>query len=213
MLKAIEEFRTGGGTEVQVSEYVSSKHPHYAVNFFIGMPRSERNRENPTFLCATEQTFNHAGIWEGGIIDFGAQDEIKKMVMDAVLATARSMPEDYVGWVGIDVIIDEKSDRPLVVDLNARITGGLVICLLSSHFMEVRGLRFARMESFNYNGASGDIYELLQPMIEQGSVVVSAAMKVALEKNQAYLIYGGRSRDELKRIGYLIHERLTQNLS
>jgi hypothetical protein len=210
MLTAMERYRARGVPEVQISEFIHSTQPHYSVNFFIGADGPSNASTIVTFLGATEQIFSQTGRWAGGVIDFRSQKQIKEQLMDTIHAVARAMVGSYVGWVGIDVIIDGRNNRTVVVDLNARLTGGFVLCLLSGHFMRERGLPFAQAQSFHYEGKLADVYNLLAPFVGTGQVVIAAVTETLPNNSTAQLIFGGRNRKELASMKDIIREGLNR---
>ncbi|DAA79266.1 TPA_exp: Uncharacterized protein A8136_0039 [Trichophyton benhamiae CBS 112371] len=212
MLTAMAEYQDRGVPDVQISEFIHSTRPHYSVNFFVGAAGPSNASSTVTFLGATEQLFTQSGRWAGAVIDYRSQKQIQEQLMDTINAVARTLIGSYVGWAGIDVIIDAHSNRTVVVDLNARLTGGFVVCLLSNHFMKERGLPLAQAQSFHYEGKSPDVYTLLAPFISKGQVIVAAATESLPNNSTAQLIFGGRTREELFSIKAAIQERLSRCL-
>ncbi|KAJ5190690.1 uncharacterized protein N7498_009675 [Penicillium cinerascens] len=208
MLAAMKQYRSRRVSEVQISDFIHSTQPHYSVNFFIGAAGPSNGSTTVTFLGATEQIFSKTGRWAGGVIDFQSQQSIKEQLMGTINAVARTMIGSYVGWVGIDVIFDERRNRTVVVDLNARLTGGFVLCLLSGHFMKERGLPFAQAQSFHYQGKAADVYTLLAPFVQTGQVVVAAVTETLPNNCTTQLIFGGQNRDELASMKDIIREGL-----
>ena len=205
MLAAMTTYKDRGGTEVMVSDYINLQHD-LSVHFVIGAPDDHRNRENPLFLGVTVQNLTLKGHWTGGSIDYSAQSDLERLLMDTVRETTRLLPESFVGWGGVDIVIDEKG-KQWVVDLNPRLTGSMTICLLSGHFYERLGLPYAEFASFQYRGATGDIYDLLSPQIESGHIVVNAITGIDDQLNMADLVWGGRDKDDLRRTVELIQSK------
>ncbi|EFR00626.1 hypothetical protein MGYG_03632 [Nannizzia gypsea CBS 118893] len=212
MLTDMEAYQARGVPEIQVSEFVHSRRPHYSVNFFLGAAGPSNGSSIVTFLGATEQLFSQAGRWAGSVIDYRAQKQIEEQLMGTIQAVARTLIGSYVGWIGIDVIIDEDSNRTVVIDLNARLTGGFVICLLSNHFLKERSLPLAQAQTFNYEGKPADVYTLLAPFINKGQIVVAAVTESLPNNSTAQLIFGGRDREELFSMKATIQERLSRCL-
>ncbi|GBF62145.1 hypothetical protein TMEN_4678 [Trichophyton mentagrophytes] len=212
MLTAMEEYQDRGVPDVQISEFIHSTQPHYSVNFFVGAAGPSNATSTVTFLGATEQLFTQSGRWAGSVIDYRSQNQIKEQLMDTINAVARTLIGSYVGWAGIDVIIDAHSNRKVVVDLNARLTGGFIVCLLSNHFMKERGLPLVQAQSFHYQGKSSDVYTLLAPFISKGQVIVAAATESLPNNSTAQLIFGGQTREELFSMKAAIRERLNRCL-
>ncbi|KAJ5955961.1 hypothetical protein N7501_010240 [Penicillium viridicatum] len=191
MLDAVHRYRERGGIDVQVSEFVHSKRPHYGVNFFVGHGSSQ-----PRFLGATEQVVTKSGVWVGGIIDYQVQEDLERGLRDTIAAVARTLQQSsYVGWVGIDVIFDH-NDRPLVVDLNVRIAAGIGIVLFSKHFLSV-GLPFAQMDTISFHGPASEIYDALSAEIESGQVIVTLSAEVTETESVASVVFGAPNREEL----------------
>ncbi|KOS42427.1 hypothetical protein ACN38_g6676 [Penicillium nordicum] len=203
MLEGVCRYRERGGEDIQVSEFVDSKKPHYGVNFFVGRNESVQ----PCFLGATEQIVTNNGVWIGGIIDYQEQGELERRLRNTIAAVARTLQQySYVGWVGIDIIFDS-NDRPLVVDLNARIAAGIGIVLFSKHFMSM-GLPFARMKTVSFPGPASGIYTALSASIESGQVIVTLSAEVTDTESVASVVFGGRTRDDLNAVADWIEDVL-----
>lgn len=173
MLDAVHRYCERGGEDIQISEFVPSRRPHYGVNFFVGRSESVK----PTFLGATEQVVTKNCVWVGGIIDYRAQEDLERRLRDTITSVARTLQQSsYVGWVGIDVIFDN-NDQPLVVDLNSRIAAGNGVVLFSKHFMSM-GLPFARMDTVSFPGPASVIYTALSARIETRQIIVTLSAEV-----------------------------------
>jgi hypothetical protein len=203
MLEAVRRYRERGGVDIQVSEFVGSRKPHYGVNFFVGRDESLQ----PCFLGATEQVVAKNGVWVGGVIDYQAQGDLERRLRNTIAVVARTLQQySYVGWIGIDVIFDS-DDRPLVVDLNARIAAGIGIVLFSKHFMSM-GLPFAGMETVSFTGPASGIYAALSASIESGKVIVTLSAEVTDTESVASVVFGGRTRDDLNAVADWIRDVL-----
>ena len=114
MLKALARYKGRGVMKVILSKYIRIK-LDLSVHFFIGSPESFRNRDNPLILGITVQTLveDH---WVGGHIDYREQKELQNLVWDTLVHTTQRLPEDFAGWAGIDIVIDEDGDESKVVE-------------------------------------------------------------------------------------------------
>jgi hypothetical protein len=202
MLACIQRYHERGGKEVQLSEYIPSDKPHYGVHFFVGL----QNREAPTFLGATEQVFSQTGTWIGGIIDYGSQGDLEQNLRDTINAVANSLPESYIGWVDVDVIFD-KTGKPLVVDLNARMAGGMGLVLFSKHFLQ-HDLPFALFDTVRFGKPAKIVYEILSSELKSGQIIVTLAAEISDTESMASLIIGGRSRADLLAVQQHVHGAL-----
>jgi hypothetical protein len=206
MLAGLIKYEQRGGKEVLISDYIDLKQD-LSVHFVIGAPDSNRNRENPSIVGVTVQTLTGDGHWTGGMIDYSAQAYLQNLVEDTVRDTTRRLPVSYVGWAGVDIVIDS-TDKQWVVDLNPRLTGSTPICLLSGHFWKERSLPLAQFAAFQYGGASDDIYDALSQMIQSGRLVVTATASICEQLNMADIIWGGKTQDDLLETGNLIRQIL-----
>ncbi|KJK60339.1 ATP-grasp domain protein [Aspergillus parasiticus SU-1] len=208
MLDALSRYVTRGGEEVQLSELVRSKRPHYGVNFFV----DDNETTEPEFLGATEQVSTQDGVWVGGIIDYNEQGDLERALRDTISAVAHTLRQStYIGWVGIDVIFDHH-DRPLVVDLNARMAGGIALSLFSKHFLSL-GLPLAQVDTVSFAGPASRIYDILSAEIESGQIIVTLAMEISDADSMASVVFGGQTRDDLITTHQWIQDRLLTSLN
>ncbi|MCJ1266244.1 hypothetical protein MMC22_006127 [Lobaria immixta] len=206
MLAAMTKYKQRGGTEVLLSAYIDLKQD-LSVHFLVGALGDERNRDDPLFLGVTVQDLTENGHCTGGSIDYSAQSELEILLRDTVRETAQRLPLSFVGWAGVDIVID-KDGKQWVVDLNPRFTGSMPLCLLSGHFYHRLQLPCAQFGTFQYRGATGDVHGLLSQMIDSGQVVLIAATSIDVLLNMADLVWGGRDKEELGRIAGLISKTL-----
>ncbi|KAJ9616566.1 hypothetical protein H2200_000285 [Cladophialophora chaetospira] len=207
MLAAMAEYKKRGGSQVLVSEYVNAKRCDLSAHFVVGAPDNKRNRNNPTIVGIATQSLTPDGQWTGSSIDYGAQDELRNLLTEIICDTTKRLPESFVGWCGVDILIDEQ-DKQWVVDLNARYTGSMAICLLSGHFYRRLGMRFAECGPFKYEGDADDIYEILARDTGTGKVIVDAVVSIDDGLSMADLIWGGHSMEELAQTAGLIRTQL-----
>lgn len=208
MLAAMAEYKKRGGSRVLVSEYINAKRCDLSAHFVIGAPENKRNRNNPTIVGVATQSLTPDGQWTGSSIDYGAQDHLRILLTEIIRDTTKRIPESFVGWCGVDILIDEE-DKQWVVDLNARFTGSMGICLLSDHFYRRLGLRFAECGPFRYTGETTDIYEILARDIGAGKIVVDAVVSIDDGLNMADLIWGGYSMEDLAQTAGLIRTQIS----
>ncbi|KAL8777330.1 MAG: hypothetical protein Q9213_007910 [Squamulea squamosa] len=206
MLAAMTKYRGRGGVEVLVSDYIKLKED-LSVHFVIGAPDDQHNRDNPLILGITVQSLTLDGHWTGGCIDYSAQAALAEYTFDTVRDTTRKMPASYVGWCGIDIVVDE-AGKQWVVDLNARFTGSMPICFMSTHFWKVRGLPLAEFAAFKYRGAVDSVYDRLEPLVHAGQIVVTATAIIDQDLNAADIVWGGKDRADLTSIRDFIDRSL-----
>ena len=212
MLAAMSEYKKRGGSRVLVSEYINAKRSDLSAHFVIGAPNNERNRDNPSIVGIASQDLTPDGQWTGSSIDYGAQDELRNLLSEVIRDTTRRIPETFVGWCGVDILIDQE-DKQWVVDLNPRYTGSMALCLLSEHFHKRLGLRYAECGPFQYDGELADVYEILEQEIEAGKIIVDAVVNIDDGLNMVDLIWGAHSSEGLARMAEFIRTSLARGLS
>ena len=210
MLAAILMHKFRGGTEILISDYVNMVQD-LSVHFVVGAPTDHHNRDNPLFVGTTVQNITSDGIWSGGMIDYAAQSDLESLLRDTVRDTTRRLPEAFVGWGGVDIVID-KDGRQWVVDLNPRFTGSIPLCLMSRHFYQQRRHRYAELGSVEYGGAVDGLHDLLMPFSGDGRVVILAMTGVDGQSNQADLVWGGRDKKDVLLMGEIIKDRLHKSV-
>ncbi|KAK8055421.1 hypothetical protein PG993_000648 [Apiospora rasikravindrae] len=215
-LAALSTYRRRGVGEVLVSDYVDLAED-LAVHFLVGAPGTAHDRENPLILGVTIQTLTPSGKWVGGYIDYSAQTRLGDYVRATLRDTTRRLPESFVGWAGIDIVVDKNTGEQFVVDLNARFTGSMPICFMTGHFWERRGLPLAQFSAFEYKGAHADeIYERLYALVQSGRVVVTATATIDESQDagdndgshMADIVWGGQDQGDLAQIEKEIRDRL-----
>ncbi|KAK8088080.1 hypothetical protein PG997_003041 [Apiospora hydei] len=216
-LAALATYQRRGVGEVLVSDYVDLAED-LAVHFLVGAPGTAHDREDPLILGVTIQTLTAGGKWVGGYIDYSAQARLGDYVRSTLRDTTRKLPESFVGWAGIDIVVDKHRDgEQFVVDLNARFTGSMPICFMAGHFWERRGLPLAQFAAFEYKAAHADeIYERLYTLVQSGRVVVTATATIDESQDggdndgshMADIVWGGQDQGDLARIEKEIRGRL-----
>lgn len=206
MLTAMHKYKARGVTEILVTDYIDLV-ADLSVHFLIGSAESERNHDNPLIVGVSIQTLTSDGKWTGGNIDYAAQAELQSLVFETVRDTTRRMPRTFVGWAGVDIVVDKHGGQ-WVVDLNARFTGSMPVCLMSQHFWKERGLPLAQFAAFGYRGHVDDIYRRLEPLIYLGQVVVTATAEIEEDDNMADIVWGGRDQEDLDRVQDWIRAQL-----
>ncbi|RYP71223.1 hypothetical protein DL771_004915 [Monosporascus sp. 5C6A] len=208
MLAAMDKYKARGVDEVLISDYIDVVQD-LSVHFLIGAPTSERNRSNPLILGVTVQTLTKEGKWVGGHIDYSAQAALHDLVWETVRDTTQKLPETFMGWAGVDIVVDKNGEQ-YVVDLNARFTGSMPICFMSGHFWKERALPLAQFAAFEYRGAPDDIYDVLSPLIRTGRAVVTATAAIEGGLNMADIMWGGENHQNLALLGDYIRWRLAR---
>lgn len=208
MLIAMRKYKQRGVTEVLVSDHIDLVQD-LAVHFVIGAANSERNHENPLILGVTVQTLTPEGKWVGGYIDYSAQENLQSLVQETVRDTTQRIPKSYVGWAGIDIVVDREGQQ-WVVDLNARFTGSMPICFMSQHFWKKRSLALAQFGAFGYSGHVDDIYLRLRPLLDFGQIIITATAEIYKGDNMADIVWGGRDAGELHRVEEWIKTKLSE---
>ncbi|KAJ6180090.1 hypothetical protein N7519_010551 [Penicillium mononematosum] len=136
------------------------------------------------------------------------QEDLERYLRDTIAAVARTLQQSsYAGWVGIDVIFDH-NDRPLVVDLNARIAAGIGIVLFSKHVLSV-GLPFAQMQTISFHGPASEIYDAVSAGMESGQVIVTLSAEVTETESVASVVFGAGNREDLSVVRDWIRDQLS----
>lgn len=206
MLAAMVEYKKKGGVEIMLSKYIDLK-ADLSVHYMVGAPGDVNDKNNPLLVAVTVQNLTENGHWTGGSIDYAAQPELKALLMETVRETTQRLPDEFVGWCGVDIVIDAEGEQ-WVVDLNPRLTGSMPICLLSNHFHKGLGLRYAEFAAFQYPGAPEDVYERLAPFINSGQVVVNSLTSIDENLSMADLIWGAAEKFELEQMVRIIKDKL-----
>ncbi|KAG8159166.1 hypothetical protein KVR01_010827 [Diaporthe batatas] len=208
MVEAMAKYKARGTTEVLLSKYIDLVQD-LSVHFFVGAPGTAHDRDNPQILGVTVQTLTDAGKWTGGHIDFSKQAELQELVWETVRDTTRRMPETFMGWAGVDIVVDRQGGQ-WVVDLNARFTGSMPICLMSGHFWKQRGLPLAQFSAVEYGGDVDCIYTRLERLVQAGQIVVTATASIGEGCNMADVMWGGKNMTELAEVQTWIRQALAR---
>lgn len=208
MVGAMARYKSRGTTEVLLSKYIDLVQD-LSVHFFVGAPGTVHDRGNPQILGVTVQTLTGDGKWVGGHIDYGMQQQLQELVWDTVRDTTGRMPESFMGWAGVDIVVDREGGQ-WVVDLNARFTGSMPICFMSGHFWKQRALPLAQFSAVEYGGDVDCIYARLGSLVQTGQVVVTATASIGEGGNMADVVWGGRDMGELAGVQKWIRQALAK---
>ncbi|KAI3396004.1 hypothetical protein diail_575 [Diaporthe ilicicola] len=208
MVGAMANYKSRGTTEVLLSQYIDLV-KDLSVHFVVGAPGTVHDRDNPLIMGVTVQTLTRDGKWVGGHIDYSMQEELRKLVWDTVRDTTKRMPETFMGWAGVDIVVDREGGQ-WVVDLNARFTGSMPICLMSGHFWKERGLPLAEFSAVEYGGDVDCIYDRLESLVKRGQVVVTATATIEEGVNMADVVWGGNTLKELAEVQAWIKQALAK---
>ncbi|KAJ4411256.1 hypothetical protein N0V82_009072 [Gnomoniopsis sp. IMI 355080] len=206
LLASLTIYKARGTTDVILSQYIDLVHD-LSVHFVVGAPGTAHDRNAPLIMGVTVQTLTTEGKWVGGHIDYSMQDKLCQLVQKTVQDTTRRLPMTFVGWAGVDIVADKEGEQ-YVVDLNARFTGSMPICLMSGHFWKERALPLAQFAAVEYVGKVDDIYNRLQPLIETGRVIITATAEIEDDLNMADVVWGGKDTKHLSDTEQWIKEML-----
>ncbi|ROW05888.1 hypothetical protein VPNG_08038 [Cytospora leucostoma] len=208
MVIAMGTYKKRGVTEVLLSKYIDLVQD-LSVHFVVGAPGSEHGRENPLILGVTVQKLTADGKWVGGHIDYSMQEELRRLVWDTVVDTTRRLPETFMGWAGVDIVVD-KDGAQWVVDLNARFTGSMPICLMSNHFWKERSLPLAQFAAVEYGGMVDSIYDRLEDSVQTGQIIITATAEIEEGVNMADVVWGGKDGEDLADVERWIRTELAK---
>lgn len=206
MLQSISEYLAKGRTEVLVSDYVDAAmglSPH----LFVGPLSSPTNKYKPAFLGTTFQQLKEDVVWLGATIDYSRQKEYTRLLEDIVRDTTSRLPDSFVGWIGLDILID-KDGSQWVVDLNARFTGSMPLPLLSAHFSKLREMNHGELATFTYKGGVQLAYDVLASELDDGNIIVLSVASVTEDLTTIDLAWGGRDLIDLQKRKAYIQEQL-----
>lgn len=208
MVEAMVQYKARGVTGVLVSKYIDLVQD-LSVHFVVGAPGTTHDRNNPLVLGVTVQKLTTSGKWIGGHINYSAQEELQRLVWDTVQDTTRKLPETFMGWAGVDIVVDKQGGQ-WVVDLNARFTGSMPICFMSGHFWKERCLPLAQFATVEYGGEADGIYDLLGKLVQTGQVVVTATAEIEEGVNMADVVWGGKDGNDLAEVEDWIKQALAK---
>ncbi|KUI67144.1 hypothetical protein VM1G_02572 [Cytospora mali] len=208
MMVAMAKYKARGVGEVLVSKCIDLVQD-LSVHFVVGAPGTTHDREDPLILGVTVQKLTAKGKWVGGHIDYSMQEELRRHVWDTVQDTTRRLPETFMGWAGVDIVVDRDGGQ-WVVDLNARFTGSMPICFMSGHFWKERSLPLAQFATFEYGGEVDSIYDRLEILMQTGHVIVTATAEIEEGVNMADVVWGGKDVDDLAEVEKWVREVLAK---
>lgn len=101
-----------------------------AVSFFV----TKTGRS--VFICSTDQLKDERDYWAGSFIDYREQEALNEKYKDIIdTAAAYVFKHGFYGPMGVDIMVTPEG-KQLVVDLNVRQTGSLVLGFMKKHFWE-----------------------------------------------------------------------------
>lgn len=182
-----------------LSKYIRAVNS-YGITFFV-----RRANGACRFISCSNQVFDNAGFWTGGLIEYSKQTYLE-MRFSATLRMVGTFlfSRGYYGPVGIDVLEDADGGQ-WVVDMNVRTPGSLPVGVLRGHFSTERGLHVAYMLSGIKLPYSRERFlEVFSAQFEEGRIVIVAWYEEVPDGNDdvswANLALGGETRKELYKL-------------
>ena len=155
------------------------------------------------YISTSAQILNDRDQWNGGLMDYTAQEAQEELYHDIILKVADfAAKRGYVGPLGVDVMTDENG-RQLIVDMNVRQTGSYTLGLMKKHFYELRHLPVGGLVCpVPVMGDRKSFEKRFAKEIEDGSMVVTAWCH-ARGYSACGLVLGAESRE---RMGLMMKE-------
>lgn len=147
-----------------------------AISFFV--TRSGK----AVFNACCHQILDNEGNWEGGLVDYCAQDGLSKTYETIMNKVACYLHKNrYWGPVGADIITDDNGQQ-LIIDMNVRVSGSHPLGALRGFFQK-RGLNVATLLfPFVVNGTRDDFGEAFSEELQEGRLVINAWIHMRDEK-------------------------------
>jgi hypothetical protein len=111
-------------TQPSISEVIQDLTGNYCIQFYL------HKTGNIRWLGCSKQAVTEEFGWNGGYVDWDAQEDRKKMFFSTVMPVKEYLHKNgYFGVVGIDVLSSKEGN--FVVDVNARINGSTTLLLIA----------------------------------------------------------------------------------
>ncbi|KAL8700747.1 MAG: hypothetical protein Q9201_005275 [Fulgogasparrea decipioides] len=172
----------------------------FAASFFV-----KRSGEC-VFLGACRQEMSDSNLWLGASIKYLDQDRLRRILWGTVSETSTFLARrGYHGPAGADIVLqngvnDRQALQPLIIDLNVRMTGSLVLCFLRAHLSEQRGLHEACItQRLRFPLRRGEFQDLLAREISSSRVIIVAWFQDRrLKHSWGTMILGGENAESLE---------------
>lgn len=153
---------------VILSEYVMGDSVQmHGLSFFVGRDGSVR------FLCSGEQDMDESNHWAGAMMIYDNQEKLEKLLTPTMNEVGKYLYENgYFGPVGADILHDKEKDRFVVVDLNVRCSGSLILGALRRPFEEKGYKEAYLLTSIKFPCSKAELMEKFRMEFEEGRIVV-----------------------------------------
>lgn len=81
---------------------------------------------------------------------------------------------------------------------------------MSRHLGRQRASPLAQFAAVEYAGQVDDIYDRLQPLLDTGSVIITATTEIEEDLNMADVVWGGKNANDLSEVGQWIRDKLAE---
>lgn len=181
-------------------EMISHASGCFACSFFV------KHSGECVFLGACRQDMSDSNAWLGANINYLEQDRLRRRLWGTVSRISSFLvTQGYYGPAGADIILEgsvngRQALKPLIIDLNVRMTGSLALCFLHGHFSERRGLHEACItQRLRFLLRRAEFQNLLAREVSSGELIVVAWFYDRKTKHSwGTMILGGKNAESLK---------------
>lgn len=182
-----------------LSEMIANPIGDWGLTFFVGLTGES------VFLAVTQQVVDSNKAWIGSTISYTKQEILRQKftpIMQNIASWLRQY--GYYGPCGADILeVVQTSDEAttlLIVDLNVRTSGSLVLSLMKGHFHEQRGLHEATSFSVTVKMTRESFINCFDREFQDGKIVIVSWFE-DVESGVSYgkLVIGGEDKERLEK--------------
>lgn len=182
-----------------LSEMITNPIGDWGLTFFV------KKTGEAVYLAATQQVVDFTKAWIGSTISYTRQEMLKQKFTPTMQEIGTWLRRyGYYGPCGADIleVVQENNQAAtlLIVDLNVRTSGSLVLGLMKGHFLEQRGLHEAMSFSVTVKMTRESFIDRFRSQFQDGRIVIVSWFEdVESVVSYGNLVIGGEDKTRLEK--------------
>jgi hypothetical protein len=166
----------------------------FCVNFVVP-------KEGDAFILGVaEQILGEHNSWAGARIEYTRQDALKQRFQAQITNLGSKMrDEGFVGVAGVDIVCASPEDKGLLVDINPRINGSLILPACQSHFQKL-GYDWATIAWLPCPGPPSVLAQHIASLQNTRGLVLKAFSERVDGNTIGMIVMGAKSREDVMQV-------------